>query len=384
MEQINVTLSVSEAIIKGISEGIYTRIGGLIYENATKLVFGFLRELSGVKTIPSELLTLIGEGHGIGALNLGLSTMGFVILLRRVNALETQLQNAQQILQKIDYKLDLSFYANFRAALDLAVNAFTMKNPDIRKTTVLNAIDRLAEATFHYAALTKMHLEAGTQIVDMQIATLLLAYTAAVRCYLELEEIDTAMWFLNRGEAELIPLTEQYIRTLLANPAFYLHPKLKGKVDLEQLTMVLQWLEPDLNENAVFEQQRENFVSLIEKPQKSIEALPSEVWNPQINTINIAEKARQGRFYLKLPSIRSDIPDELFERLHTLMGSMGKIIEDSHRFQAYRTEIHTIQQLEITFKEWLNASPSDIDENQDLELFLIELNTPVYILSGDN
>jgi hypothetical protein len=44
----------------------------------------------------------------------------------RLRELEKRLQQAQEVLNKINYKIDLGYYANFRAALDLAVNAFTM------------------------------------------------------------------------------------------------------------------------------------------------------------------------------------------------------------------------------------------------------------------
>ena len=45
--------------------------------------------------------------------------MGFIVVLKRLGVIEQRLEQAQEVLQTIDYKIDLSFYANFRAALDL-------------------------------------------------------------------------------------------------------------------------------------------------------------------------------------------------------------------------------------------------------------------------
>lgn len=49
--------------------------------------------------------------------------------MQRLKELEQRLQQAQEILNKINRKIDLGFYANFRAAIALAVNAFTMSKP---------------------------------------------------------------------------------------------------------------------------------------------------------------------------------------------------------------------------------------------------------------
>jgi hypothetical protein len=40
------------------------------------------------------------------------------------------LQQAQALFNKINHKIDLGFYAKFRAALELAKNAFTMSKPE--------------------------------------------------------------------------------------------------------------------------------------------------------------------------------------------------------------------------------------------------------------
>jgi hypothetical protein len=83
-------------------------------------------------------------------LNLGVSVIGFTVIAQRLKELEKRLQKAQEFLIKIDRKIDLSFYANFRAALDLAINAFTMSKGENRRSSALNAINRFLEAQHIY------------------------------------------------------------------------------------------------------------------------------------------------------------------------------------------------------------------------------------------
>ncbi len=71
-----------------------------------------------------------------------------------LNAIEQRLKNIAEIFKKIDRKIDLSFYANFRAALDLAHNAFTMNKAENRRSSALQAINRFLEAEHIYTGYT--------------------------------------------------------------------------------------------------------------------------------------------------------------------------------------------------------------------------------------
>lgn len=92
-------------------------------------------------------------------LNLGVSVMGFAVIAQRLNELEKRLKQAEELLNKVNRKIDLSFYANFSAAIELAVNAFTMTKPENRRSSALQAINRFLEAEHIYTEYTDIEIE---------------------------------------------------------------------------------------------------------------------------------------------------------------------------------------------------------------------------------
>jgi len=194
MKKVIATLSIPEQIAQGLSNGTYERVGGVVREVGSKQVVAWLREnlksdsvfshssaLSSATIAANNLSTMVNNLSNIACtLNLAVSTMGFALVLKRLGEIEQQLGQAQEILNTIDYKIDLSFYANFRAALDLAFNAFTMTNSETRKMSAMQAINRFLEAEHHYTKLTDIEIANGSQVADEYLATLCLAYITEV------------------------------------------------------------------------------------------------------------------------------------------------------------------------------------------------------------
>src|SRR5206468_10293341 len=113
------------------------------------------------------------------------------------------------------------------------------------------------------------------------LATVLLAYAAEIRCYLEMDEPDEAIKLLDFGASEIQPRVQYHVNTLLtSNRSAYLHPHLKGKVDLRRLTNVLRWFDASLDENKVFEQQRENILHLSRGLAEWAKTIPTAIWDP--------------------------------------------------------------------------------------------------------
>ena len=297
---LTLTLDIPAKILMGLADGSFVRNGGVIQDTSGRVVM-WVRELGGTGLVPSPSSLLLpsidpvtgvmnlamqGVNAGIsmrgfaavtqqlnqvqGMLNittaasipsLGVSAIGFVVISKRLKELEIRLEKAQASLDKIDKKIDLSFYANFRAALDLAMNAFTMSKGDNRSSSALNAINRFLEAEHIYADLADKELAVNSQIGDEYLLTLCLAYIAEARCYLELEEFDTAIRRFYEGKKQIDARIEEYIDLLLTdNPLMYLHPKLKGKTDLSRLTRIYQWKDSSLTESSVFDLMRDNMV----------------------------------------------------------------------------------------------------------------------------
>jgi hypothetical protein len=389
MATVNATFYIPKLIEQGLSNRTYERIGGVIREANSKKIVAWLREGSEAGKILESVLPNVGSVSSI--LNLAISTIGFAVVLKRLGVIELQLQQAQEVLQTIGYKIDLSFYANFRSALDLATNAFTMDNPENRKMSAIQAINRFLEAEHHYTKLTDTEIGNGSQVADEYLSTLCLAYVTEVRCYLELEEINTARRRLQEGIAILRPRFEKYISTLLtSNPAAYLHPSLKEQVGLKRLTKVYQWLEPKLDESDVFELQRENLFKLAQNPSEWTNSLPQAIRIPKggstaltnvfnglakqskkiIGTLPSKSKTHVGSSETVTPSPETDI----YGRLPAMMELIETMVEDDNRLAMYESEIEAIHRLGMSFQEWRQLAPLSTTQENGAGLIYITMS----------
>ncbi|MEH2166702.1 MAG: hypothetical protein V7K41_08515 [Nostoc sp.] len=299
-------------------------------------------------------------------LSLGVSVMSFAIIAQRLNELEKRLKQAEELLNKVNRKIDLSFYANFRAAIELAVNAFTMTKSENRRSSALQAINRFLEAEHIYTEYTDIEIEQKSQIADEYLLTLSLAYLAEARCYLELEEHDTALRRFQEGARVIRSRIQKYVDLLLtSNPAAYLHPQFKGQIDLRRLTRIYQWIDPIWDENAVFDLQRENLFKMAQDPNKWLDSLPSAI----LTRVEV-----QGGWFG--PS-QDDLKQEAYKRLPQVFKVMESMIETNFRFEAYQTEVQAISQLGISFHDWLKLTPSTEIKPDGAELMYIIPSKPL-------
>lgn len=277
---------------------------------------------------------------------------------------EQRLRETQASLEKINRKIDISFYANFRAALDLAVNAFTMSNAENRRSSALQAVNRFVEAEHIYQELTINEINQKSQIADEYILTLTLAYLSEARCYLELEEYDTALRRIEEGSKVVRSHIHRYVHVLLtSNPAVYLQPQFKGKIDLRRLTKVYKWISPSWDENAVFELQRENIITFSQDPNKWVESLPAAIWDSKVDWA--------GKAFWEDPK------PNIYARLPQVFESIESIIETNQRFEVYQEEIKAISRLGIKFDEWLKLYPSEENQPDKAKLMFIIPNDTV-------
>lgn len=397
--KLDVTFDVPGHIVEGLSNGSYERLGGVVRETGSKQVVTWLREnmksysaLSNSSALSSAATAASNLSNVASVLNFAISTMGFAIVLKRVDVIEQQLEQAQEVLQAIDYKIDLSFYANFRAALDLACNAFTMANSETRKMSAMQAINRFLEAEHHYTKLTDKEIGNGSQVADEYLSTLCLAYVTEARCYLEIDELDTARRRLQEGATALRLSFEKHVNTLLtSNPAAYLHPSLKEQVGLKRLTKVYQWLKPGLDESDVFEMQRENYFNLAQKPEEWINSLPQAIRIPkaasQMNVFNGLAK-QSKKFIGALPSMSkisgsktssqgavTQPPEiEIYGHLPAMMGLMESMLENYNRLAMYESEVEAIHRLGMSFHEWQQLMPPSTAQGNDTSLIYITVS----------
>jgi tetratricopeptide (TPR) repeat protein len=407
MNTVDATFIIPPHVALGLSNGSLERVGGVVREIKSKQVVTWLREnlkrdsvisdssiLSSATAAVDNLSTVVNNLSNVAStLNLAVSTMGFAIVLKRLGDIEQQLEQAQEVLRVIDYKIDLSFYANFRAALDLAFNTFTMTNSETRKMSAMQAINRFLEAEHHYTKLTDIEIGNGSQVADEYLTTLCLAYITEVRCYLELEELDTARRRLQEGAAVLRPRFDKLINTLLtSNPAAYLHPSVKEKVGLKHLTKVYQWLNPGVDENDIFDMQRENLFNLAQKPEDWIVSLPQAILIPkaahQTNVLNGLAK-QSKKFIGALPgkiskfsglitgsqeAVTQSLESEIFNHLPAMMDLMGALVENFNRLAMYESEVATAHHLGMSFQEWQQLAPASTAHENGTDLIYVTVS----------
>lgn len=428
MALLTTTFEIPQHIVNGLISGEYERVGGVIRLVQGKQIVAWLRDLAtvqpqllldGSSVLPPSFdpltgalrlavsvantgismkgfadvnqrlggiehqLTDIGQNlhqvKGIlqvtsaaSILNLGVSVMGFAILTQRLRDLEQQLQQAQDLLSRVNRKVDLGFYANFRAALDLAGFAFRMTQASNRESMAIQAINRFLEAEHIYADYVDQELEQGSQISDEYLLTLALAYIAEARCHLELEEWETAVHRFHEGAQAIRSRIYKYINLLLtSNPSAYLDPQFKGQIDLRRLTRVYQWLDPSLDENAVFELQRENLFNW--KEEKGIRS--SYKWVNSLPTAIVDGTEVQGTIF----GNREETKDEAMQRLPKVMEVMESMIETYSRFEAYQLEIKAIAHLGISFHDWMQLDPSDEPSVEGVNVMYVIPSEPITI-----
>jgi len=370
MITITPTLEIPPEITEGLMKGIYERIGGVVREVGSKQVVIWLRDAPNISV--NNLAAVADITSSASILNLSISVMGFAVVLHKLKDLEERLQKIQKILEKIDRKIDLAFYANFRAALDLATNAFSMNQLETRKNMAIQAINRFLEAEHIYLDYIDKELEQRSKLVHEYLLTLSLAYIAEARCHLELEESDVALQRLEAGYKVISDRIRKYLDILLtSNPAAYLHPKFKNKIGLSSLTKVYQWIDPNLDEAAVFEMQRDNIFSL--KKDQGIES--GYQWVNKLPQAIVSESEVQGSMW----GNREEMKTEAMNRLPQVFSTMESMIETIQRFEAYHSEVKAILKLGITFREWTLLAPVDKQQSENRTLMYLIPSVPVVL-----
>lgn len=228
-------------------------------------------------------------------------------------------------------------------------------------------------------------------MADEYLSTLCLAYVTEVRCYLELDEIDTAHRRLREGAAVLRPRFEKHINTLLtSNPAAYLHPSLKGQVGLNRLSKVYQWLEPGLDESAVFDLQRENLFDLAQNADEWTDSLPQAILIPKDSTTTLTNMfsgfaKNSKKFIGSLPSKSKTNADasetvipspetEVYGRLPAMLTLIETLVEDDDRLTMYESEVAAIHQSGLSFQEWRQLAPPSAAQENGADLMYITMS----------
>lgn len=344
MTPLNLTVDVPAHILAGLTNGQLERIGGVVRDVDSKQVVMWLRD-----TGATPATTFLGMTTAISLLNLGVAVVGFAVVIDKLNRLEKTLQAMQEQVKNIAHKIDLSFYANFRAAVDLAQNAFSMQRPDNRQGSAMAAINRFLEAQHIYTDLVDQQLPYKTKAITAYLYTLYLAYLMEARCYLELEELSTAEQRFQFGHQEISKRLRQYVNILLMDkPIIYLHPKLSPTVDLTRLTKIFRWKNnSNINENSVFEILRNSLI-VDDKYDVNIGN-----WIDNLPAAILPQSDIERNLFGVTPKGRNTV----FEQLEKTINHVESLIETDQRFLGYGLGVQALQQQGVSFREFQNLQP---------------------------
>lgn len=399
------TFDIPNWILQGLKTGEYVRIGGVIRDSNTKQIVAMLREvspnISGIGNLLTSASPVFGILNlGVSVINLGVSVVGFALILNKLNKLEEKIQSD---INSLHQKFDISVYANFCAALDLAKNSQTMVNTENRINMATLAINRFLEAQHTYS--NKISLQKNISLTDKYIALLALTYMATARCYLELGEIKNAVICLQEGTEILRCHIDKYVKTLLISqpiartcPSFVNHGFVMGQptsldspVELHRLARICKWLEPELNKSSddksvLFEAQRKNLVNFIQYNTKEegfldgvAALLPTAVSVAAVSVIPIFGGLIASRIVADavaeriIQPVQKESIDSLI--LPMKVEKIEEIIETYHRFESYLLEVQLVQKQGISFKNWLELVPNtEIQEatSETIPIILLE------------
>jgi hypothetical protein len=426
MGTVEATFAVPDRIEKGLQSKHYVRFGGVIRDAQTKQVVAMLREASPILSQATKILFQFGSISSI--LNLGISAMGFALVMNRLkgienrvierlNKIEQNFKQNQDALNQFRRNFDIFIYANFGSALDLAHDAFTMKKPENRLSMANLAINRLAEVQCNYMSYLDVALEEDLQLTCEYISSLFLLCVVRARCYLELGETETACFHLQEGTNFLRSRIKKYVKGLLSTtPVAFVSPSwtqaqgltwggshLSSPIDLSRLVKICQWLDSSLDtsldeKNILLEAQRKNLIKLIAYPTSST-SYSAGVFPVRLGALGLEfggiVGASVGGTLGAIAGIGAEIairkalensnpteedsnpnPEEILQLLEKEIPEVVKKIEDMietyHRFEAYQLEIQALEKLEINFHDWLQLAPnSELQQNEAELMWLI-------------
>ena len=348
MRIVDATFQVSDAIWSKIQSGAYERVGGVVRDAHSKTVVAWLREVGSGNSLSSTLSTV---GSVSSLLNLGVSVVGFSLVLQQLGKVQKSLKTMEAAIERLALKEEAQAYATFETAIELAQSALRSSKAKDRQSRADSAIGKFLEAESVFRQFAQIALERRSQVSGNYILILCLAYVSASRCYLELEDMDEALHHLCNGRATVHPLFEEYVNMMLTpSPAEFLHPSLAAEIDLTRLTRVYQWREPEVDENTIFQRLRTAVFAMGVAEEKNrkmrIGPILREAYREAKEKSNSASKG--NTLTPAIEEVKPSLPES--------MDRIEEMIETSRRFDGYIAEVEQLKEDDVQFPEWQRAT----------------------------
>lgn len=237
---LDVTFEVPDWIREGLNTGSLFREGGVVRKDTGEIAM-FLRESSGLSqklakgNLPSSpllssqissLRSLSTAALGMQVLNLGVSAIGFAVVISKLNKIQADLQAIHEKLdwvleevQWISQKQDLEMVGKMKAALEIANGAVLSSFPERRRQDIADASRRLLES----AEVSKRFLDdliktkkylSKPELLGLYYRTWTCSRIAHVQCELLLNENNLAAHSIQRMRQENEEIRGAYLHPL--------------------------------------------------------------------------------------------------------------------------------------------------------------------------
>jgi len=273
-------------------------------------------------------------------------------------------------------KIDLSFLANFRAALGQARSAFGMTDADNRRSSAHQAINRFMEAQQVYLGLLDEEFSKDGVFVYQYLSMLILSHVSAARCYLELGETETALKHLEEGSATLQPRLTKYFDSVVGvNPSIFLHPNLSESITLERMANLYRYQSPKLSGPDLFESRRKQlWETAVQTTDPWLAKMPDFFWKADVDGFRkigpmkkaIAKEEMWAKLCPRLPEAFAHV-ESCFEAVNCLTG--------------YQIELEHLVETGTSFKEWQNMA-LPVSEPGDPLIWIVPQTPELFVASA--
>lgn len=252
------------AVRKGDGKGQYEWIpAGIYYSDEpfddTKTLEDLVKSTSENKQMLNQLLSASqkasGISHiasvasiasaGVGIINLGVTTASLLILMHRIQNLEST------ILDAIDKSDMLRISSDFQTALRAANDAMKAKSDSFREGAVRSVLDFASQAQSEYLGRLNVDLDKLDDNIDPEHLAMLRGYlTNAIYCsniriqgYLAINEHELAIEEVQNFSSVLRSKTTQLIEAWMQHPAEFLLDENMSRTQISKYLSIQQWLK---------------------------------------------------------------------------------------------------------------------------------------------
>ncbi|WP_338442638.1 hypothetical protein VZG28_06735 [Synechococcus elongatus IITB4] len=228
----------------GLADGSYKRFGGVIRNADNGQIVTMLRDSSGVQSLvnqgsPLSTLPLQLAAPYLQIANLGVSAIGFAIVIQKLEQLGQQIRAIEEKVEQVALKLDDMSLAKLQAGIKAGRDAVALQDPALRRQMAGQALLTLHEARQFLNQQAIRATQKAEAASSQYLGLVMAALVAEMQVYIHLDETERAAQTLQEGLAVLQPALAQLLSITLQQRAFYLRPEFKDKIGLD----LVAWLQ---------------------------------------------------------------------------------------------------------------------------------------------